>query len=63
VLYWEVANGNLPPGLTLDRNGLLRGTPTQSGEYRFDVIGRSPYGGRPFNEPDVRANGIKLVIE
>jgi hypothetical protein len=63
ALYWEITGSNLPPGLTLARNGLLRGTPTRSGAYRFDVIGRSPYGGRPFHEADVTVTNVKLVIE
>jgi hypothetical protein len=61
--YFEVANGKLPPGLTLHRNGLLSGTPTHGGEYRFDVIGRSPYAGRPFNEADVTVKAVRLAIE
>ncbi len=30
-----LASGSLPPGLTLDANGQLAGTPTQSGTYSF----------------------------
>lgn len=32
---FALASGSLPPGLTLDANGQLTGTPTQSGAYNF----------------------------
>ncbi|MEW6467174.1 MAG: Ig domain-containing protein [Pseudomonadota bacterium] len=32
---FALASGSLPPGLTLDANGQLTGTPTQSGTYNF----------------------------
>src|SRR5690606_7721131 len=34
----------LPPGLTLDRDGLLHGTPTAVGEFTFDVRARNAAG-------------------
>ena len=34
---WTVVNGSLPPGLTLDANGTLHGTPTIAGNYSFTV--------------------------
>jgi hypothetical protein len=61
--YWDVVSGKLPPGVSLNRNGLLSGTPAQSGEYRFDLVGRSPYHDRPFNEVDVTMKAIKLAID
>jgi hypothetical protein len=63
AFYWEVANGTIPPGLKLERNGLLSGPPQAPGRFVFDVIGRSPYHGRPFNEADVTFKGVKLVID
>ncbi len=35
--YWQLASGTLPPGLQLDRDGELRGTPKATGRYSFDV--------------------------
>ncbi|MBI3209328.1 MAG: putative Ig domain-containing protein [Candidatus Solibacter usitatus] len=35
---WFVSSGNLPPGLSLDGNGAITGTPTQVGDFAF-VIG------------------------
>jgi Putative Ig domain len=34
---WNVASGNLPPGLTLSTTGVLSGTPTASGGFSFGV--------------------------
>ena len=34
---WEICGGNLPPGMTLNENGELSGTPTEAGTYRFVV--------------------------
>jgi len=31
-------SGNLPPGLTLNSNGTISGTPTQAGTYSFDRL-------------------------
>jgi hypothetical protein len=32
---WSVFSGTLPPGLNLDSNGQLSGTPTQAGEFSY----------------------------
>ena len=37
VNSWSVASGTLPPGLTLAANGVIAGTPTQSGTFSFAV--------------------------
>ncbi len=37
VSAWSLAGGALPPGLTLNPNGVISGTPTQSGNYGFTV--------------------------
>src|SRR5216117_489320 len=34
---FRVLSGGLPPGLVLEKNGLLHGTPTQAGEWKFWV--------------------------
>lgn len=34
---WWIANGNLPPGLGLDENGLISGTLNEAGSYQFTV--------------------------
>jgi len=34
---WSIISGNLPPGLTLNSNGVISGTPTQSGTYTFTI--------------------------
>lgn len=36
-LHWELTGGTLPPGLTLEADGVLDGIPTALGEYRFTV--------------------------
>ena len=37
VNSWTLAGGTLPPGLTLAANGVISGTPTQSGTFSFSV--------------------------
>jgi large repetitive protein len=37
VSSWSLASGTLPPGLTLGSNGVISGTPTQSGAFGFTV--------------------------
>ena len=37
VSSWTLAGGTLPPGLTLNPNGVVSGTPTQSGVFSFTV--------------------------
>ena len=37
-VQWKLTNGKLPPGITLQpTSGILSGTPTAPGEYRFTV--------------------------
>ena len=37
VSSWTLAGGALPPGLTLNANGTISGTPTASGQFNFTV--------------------------
>jgi hypothetical protein len=37
VTSWSLAGGTLPAGLTLGANGVITGTPTQSGTFTFTV--------------------------
>jgi hypothetical protein len=45
TLHWRVENGTLPPGITLDENGMLRGAAERAGEFHFVVEVRD--GGKP----------------
>lgn len=36
-LHWRVEKGALPPGLKLDDDGLLHGSPEHTGEFQFTV--------------------------
>lgn len=45
VLHWSVEKGALPPGITLDDNGALRGEAERAGEFQFVVAVRD--GGKP----------------
>jgi hypothetical protein len=45
VLQWKVEKGALPPGITLDENGVLRGEAQRAGEFQFVVTVRD--GGKP----------------
>ena len=35
--HWRVEKGDLPPGLKLDDDGTLQGSPERVGEYRFTI--------------------------
>ena len=37
LLHWRVEKGTLPPGLKLEDDGLLHGSPNQTGEFQFTV--------------------------
>ena len=37
ISSWTLAGGTLPPGLTLNPNGQISGTPTASGQFAFTV--------------------------
>lgn len=45
VLRWKVTAGSLPPGITLEDNGMLRGEAQRAGEFQFVVQVRD--GGQP----------------
>lgn len=45
VLQWSVEKGVLPPGITLDENGVLRGEAQRAGEFQFVVTVRD--GNKP----------------
>jgi len=34
---WSIISGNLPPGLTLNSNGVISGTPTKAGTFTFTI--------------------------
>jgi hypothetical protein len=63
AVYWTVGGGELPPGLTLHRNGLLSGVPHSAGVYRFKLAGSTPYGTRPFFEKDVAPVEVELTVQ
>lgn len=41
---WFLSSDTLPPGLVLDGNGLLSGTPTKTGTYHFEVNVNTYFG-------------------
>jgi hypothetical protein len=45
VLRWSLGAGALPPGITLDENGMLHGEAQRAGEFQFVLIVRD--GGKP----------------
>jgi Putative Ig domain len=45
VLHWRVEKGTLPPGMKLQDDGLLHGSPEHKGEFQFTVSVRD--GGQP----------------
>lgn len=59
VLHWRVQGGALPPGITLDDNGVLRGEATRAGEFQFVVLVRD--GGKP--QQAVQKGFVIKVVE
>jgi hypothetical protein len=59
VLHWSVASGALPPGITLDDNGVLRGGAERAGEFQFVVVVRD--GGKP--QQAVQKGFVIKVVE
>jgi len=45
TLHWRVEKGALPPGLKLEDDGLLHGSPDRTGEFQFTLSVRD--GGQP----------------
>jgi hypothetical protein len=45
VLQWKVERGALPPGISLDENGMLHGEAQRAGEFQFVITLRD--GGKP----------------
>jgi hypothetical protein len=43
-MAWSVQDGDVPPGLTLSAQGLLSGTPTQSGHFAFQARAQDGMG-------------------
>ncbi len=58
VLHWNVEKGTLPPGITLDDNGVLHGEAQRTGEFQFVVAVRD--GGKP-QQAVQKAFVIKVV--
>jgi hypothetical protein len=58
VLHWKIKAGTLPPGITLDDNGSLRGSAQRAGEFHFVVVVRD--GGNP-QQAVQKAFVIKVV--
>ncbi len=59
---WTVAQGPLPPGLALQAEGLLAGSPNQAGEYPFTVRVQDALGAQAEAELLLRVHGQGLVV-
>ena len=45
LTFTLAAGSSLPPGVTLSSSGILSGTPTQSGQFRFTILANDGRGG------------------
>jgi len=59
VLHWSVGSGALPPGITLDDNGVLHGEAERAGEFQFVVVVRD--GSKP--QQAVQKGFVIKVVE
>ncbi len=48
---WSVVEGQLPPGLTIDKEGHLQGRPTAAGMYKFKLTCSDSYGPPQYSGP------------
>ncbi|MFD8479342.1 putative Ig domain-containing protein [Kitasatospora sp. NPDC059673] len=55
-LTWTLAAGELPPGLTLNPDGTITGTPTAAGSYTFTVQVSDPVDGTSTREYTIVIN-------
>ena len=44
LLVWSIVGGTLPPGLRLEANGMISGTPTQIGIFQLTAIATNVHG-------------------
>jgi hypothetical protein len=58
VLRWKVEQGALPPGMTLEENGVLRGEAERAGDFQFVVSVRD--GSQP-QQAVQRGYSIKVI--
>jgi hypothetical protein len=58
VLHWKVEQGALPPGITLEENGVFRGEAQRAGDFQFVISVRD--GGQP-QQAVQRGYSIKVV--
>ncbi|MBA3374358.1 MAG: putative Ig domain-containing protein [Actinobacteria bacterium] len=63
VESWYVVGGALPPGLSLETNGTLSGTPTQAGGYQFYLEMRLPDTNTCNGSKDTTQRQMALAIQ
>ena len=54
---WSLRSGSLPPGLTLDSRGLIKGTPTSAGSYSFFLQVTDS-----FTPPDTTGSNVTITV-
>jgi hypothetical protein len=60
---WALEQGNLPPGVQLQQNGRLRGTPTRSGVFEF-TVSVIDFDGVDFDRfNDIAFQGLSITID
>ncbi len=58
---WAIAAGSLPPGLTLNGQGLISGTPSRAGNFGFGVTVTGDDGYASTNQFNVAINPVSTV--
>jgi hypothetical protein len=59
---FSVSSGNLPPGLALSSDGMLSGTPTNSGIFSFTILATDAYGCSDGRDYSVAVAGSPVIL-
>ena len=66
TVLMRLVEGQLPPGVGLrtdDRDGVLYGQPTRTGDFQFTVEARDSSPGSPLGPEDIITQGFAITVD